>query len=84
MVGSYRGLIEEILGYVGPDALAKIKQRPRYIELMGDGAPMSITRFLRPGQAGEPSSRDYDFSEASIQLNQSEGYALVKKTLGRG
>ena len=45
IVSAYRGLIDEILANVGPDALAKIKQRPRYIELMGDGAPMSITRF---------------------------------------
>ena len=81
MVGAYRGLIDEILSDVGPDAVAKIKQRPRYIELMGDGAPMSITRFVRRGPAAEPSSRDYDFSDAAIRLNQSAGYALVKQTL---
>lgn len=81
MVGAYRGLIDEILSDVGPDAVAKIKQRPRYIELMGDGAPMNITRFVRRGPAAEPSSRDYDFSDAAIRLNQSSGYALVKQTL---
>ena len=84
IVSAYRGLIDEILANVGPDALAKIKQRPRYIELMGDGAPMSITRFVRTGPPAEPSSRDYDFSDAAIQLNQSAGYALVKQTLDKG
>ena len=84
IVSAYRGLIDEILANVGPDALAKIKERPRYIELMGDGAPMSITRFVRTGPAVEPSSRDYDFSDAAIQLNQSAGYALVKQTLDKG
>jgi len=82
LVGGYRGLIEEILGFANQATLAKIKQRPRYIELMGDGAPMNITRFVRTGQEGEPSSRDYDFSDMSIKNNQIEGYALVKKTLG--
>jgi hypothetical protein len=40
-----------------------IKQRPLYIELMEDGAPTRITRFVRAGSAGELSSRDYDFSD---------------------
>ncbi len=30
---------------------------------------------------GEPSSRDYDFSDISIRANQEQGYALVKETL---
>ena len=33
--------------------------------------------------AGEPSSRDYDFSDISISYIQEQGYALVKDKLAR-
>lgn len=82
LVGAYRGLVNGILGFVDPAIQAKIKQRPLYLELMGDGAATRITRFVRAGRAGEPASRDYDFSESFIRTNQAEGYALAKTTLG--
>jgi NADPH-dependent 2,4-dienoyl-CoA reductase/sulfur reductase-like enzyme/predicted acylesterase/phospholipase RssA len=79
--GAYRELVERILELVDPAIQAKIRQRPLYIELMGDGAATSITRFVRHGRDGESSSRDYDFSDISIRANQEQGYALVKETL---
>ena len=81
LVSAYRGMVNGILGLVDPAMQAKIRQRPLFLELMGDGAAMSITRFIRAGRPGEPSSRDYDFTEAFVRANQAEGYALVKKTL---
>jgi NADPH-dependent 2,4-dienoyl-CoA reductase/sulfur reductase-like enzyme/predicted acylesterase/phospholipase RssA len=81
LVNAYRGLIDEILGQVEPGALAKIKHRPRYIQLMGNGARTSITRFVRAGPADETSARDYDFSEEAIRFNQTEGYNVVKQVL---
>jgi NTE family protein len=83
MVGAYRGLIDWILAQVEPSAQTRIKQRPVYIELMGDGAPMDITRFVRAGSTGETSLRDYDFSKDAILANRADGYALVKKTLSQ-
>ncbi len=80
-VRAYRWLVEALLNSVDPAELAKIKQRPLFIELMGDGVATTITRFVRAGTTGEPSSRDYDFSDTAIKANQSDGYALVKKTL---
>ncbi|MES2228426.1 MAG: FAD-dependent oxidoreductase [Pseudomonadota bacterium] len=80
-VGAYRRLLEGVLDLVEPAARARIQQRPLYIELMGNGTPMHIVRFVRAGQANEPASRDYDFSLEAIRLNQAEGHALVKKTL---
>lgn len=79
--GAYRELVDRILDLVDPTTQAKIRQRPLYIELMGDGAATRITRFVRHGRDGEPSSRDYDFSDISIRANQQQGYALVKETL---
>ena len=80
-VRAYRLLVERLLNFVDPAELAKIKQRPLFIELMGDGVATTITRFIRAGTAGEPSSRDYDFSDAAIRINQCDGYELAKKTL---
>ena len=83
-VDNYRTLVNLILTTVEPATVAKIKQRPLYIELMGDGAKMNITRFIREGTKGEPSSRDYDFSAEAIRGNQLDGYVLVKKVLNEG
>ena len=80
-LGAHRELMRWVLSELDPTAQARIKQLPLYIEIMGDGAPMSITRFVRSGLPGEPSSRDYDFSDASIRFNQAAGYRLVKQTL---
>lgn len=81
VVSAYRGLIEHVLSHVDDETAGRIRQRPYYIQLMGDGAPMKITRFLRVGAPGEPNSRDYDFSELAIRNNQQEGYNLVLETL---
>lgn len=79
---AYRSLVESILQEIEPVEREKIMQRPRYIQLMGDGAKTTITRFVRKGTPDEPSSRDYDFSDISIRANQVQGYALVKEILG--
>ena len=51
MINAYRRLVDSILGHLEPDEIAKIKQRPGYIQLMGDGASTQH----RPDRA--PSSR---------------------------
>lgn len=83
LTASYRELVDRMLDQVDPATRAKITQRPLYIELMGDGGQTRITRFVRQGREGEPSSRDYDFSDISIRANREQGYALVKQTLGK-
>jgi NTE family protein len=80
---AYRSLVEDLLQNVEPDERDKIKQRPEYIQLMGDAAQMHITRFVREGAPDEPASRDYDFSDVSIQANQEQGYRLVRETLNK-
>jgi NTE family protein len=79
--GAYRDLVGRILKLVDPANQAKIRQHPFYIELMGDGAATSIIRFVRQGHDGEPSSRDYDFSDIAIRENQKQGYALARERL---
>ncbi|MFG1352280.1 FAD-dependent oxidoreductase [Xanthobacter autotrophicus] len=82
-VEAYRRLVDHILARLEPDESGRIKRIPAYIQLMGDGATTTITRFVRAGQAGEHSSRDYDFSDLAIKANQAEGYAVARKALGR-
>ncbi len=80
---AYQTLVNMILTQTDPATANKIKQRPLYIELMGGGAATKFTRFVREGSNGEPSSRDYDFSEEAIRSNQLAGYELAKRTLGQ-
>lgn len=84
LTGAYRELVENILDLAGPAVRARVRQWPQYIQRMGDGVGMEITRFIRDGRDGEASSRDYDFSEPAVRFHQEQGYALVKRTLAAG
>lgn len=81
---AYRELVGSILGQLDSVTQARLRQRPLYIELMGDGAPMRITRFMRRGGDDESPARDYDFSDISIEANLEQGYASAKETLADG
>lgn len=84
LVTAYRALVDDILGRLEPNEVEKIKQRPGYIQLMGDGASTNIFRLVRPVQEGEQASRDYDFSETAITSHKREGYMVAKQAIGRG
>jgi NTE family protein len=75
--------VEEILVDVSPERLMQVKQRPRYIQLMGDIAPTTITRIVREVSEDEPLSKDYDFSALSIEQHQQSGYSATQKALNR-
>jgi predicted acylesterase/phospholipase RssA len=81
LVQDYRNLIREMLDYVEPQSVALLQQRPRYIQLMGDLAPLAITRIVRQGEKVEPSSRDYDFSKTAVDKNWQDGYRQAKSAL---
>lgn len=83
-ISAYRGLIDHILTRLDPTEAARIKHLPTYIQLMGDGAETTITRFMRQGQEGEPASLDYDFSHKTIRSHQTEGYAVARKVIRNG
>ncbi|HGN8662210.1 TPA: FAD-dependent oxidoreductase [Pseudomonas aeruginosa] len=81
MAEAYRDLIDHLMQEIGPDQRDRIKRLPRYIQLMGNGVPTQITRFVRRPPSDEVPSRDYDFSDVAIRSNQAQGYALAKSTL---
>lgn len=80
-VEAYRKFIQEILGRLGQGEIAKVKRQPRYIQLMGDGAATTITRFVRTGESADHAFSQYDFSSRAIAANRSEGYSIAKKIL---
>lgn len=83
-VGAYRKLIDRILEHLEPAEAARIRHRPEYIQLMGDGAATRITRFARNGNGRQTASLHYDFSAATIRMHLAEGYSVARATLGAG
>jgi len=77
----FRRLVDDILVDVSPEKLMQIKQRPRYIQLMGDIAPTIITRVVREMAEDEPLSKDYDFSALSIEQHKQRGYSATRSAL---
>jgi NTE family protein len=69
------------VGQLGDDAARALRAKTRYIQLMGHVVPTTVTRIIRQGEPGEPSSRDYDFSERAVERNQQEGYRLAREAL---
>ena len=83
LIRDFQRLIEEMLGHMGPEAAALVKQWPRYIQLMGSLRPLAVTRIVREGIAGEPPSRDYDFSLAAVESNMREGFSRTMAAFER-
>ncbi|MBB4022752.1 MULTISPECIES: FAD-dependent oxidoreductase [Actibacterium] len=78
---AYRRLTDFVLSHLEPAEASRIRHLPSYIQLMGRGAPTSITRFVREARSGEHPSRDYDFSDIAIRAEQEEGYMVASKEL---
>jgi NTE family protein len=81
LMHDFRRLVDDILVDVSPEKLMQIKQRPRYIQLMGDIAPTIITRVVREMAEDEPLSKDYDFSALSIEQHKQRGYSATLRAL---
>lgn len=82
LVHDFRKLVDEIVAELPAATVARIRHRPRFIAMMGEGAPMTITRIVREGSEGEPSSKDYDFSRQTIDQLIDAGYRMTRQALG--
>ncbi len=85
LIENLRGLVEDITGCLDSAVADQIRQRPNYIEAMGESCALSITRILHEGEPEESASKDYDFSRQTIKEHIEHGYraaqaALEKKT----
>ncbi|RKF23334.1 pyridine nucleotide-disulfide oxidoreductase [Altericroceibacterium spongiae] len=76
-IAAYRKLVGHLVSRLDPAEAAKVRNIPRYIQLMGDEGATTITRFARKKQ--ESPSSDYDFSLKNIRKLQAAGYAAVQE-----
>lgn len=81
LVHDFQALVAEILVAVDPDVAARLRQRPRYVHLMGRGGTTSVTRIARDGSAKEPLAAHYDFSAQTIARHKKEGYLIAQRIL---
>ena len=81
LVHDFRRLVDEILNTLPGDSAGVIRQRPSYVQLMGDLAPLKITRIILDRKEGELPTRDYDFSTKSLERHKRAGYLAARKVL---
>lgn len=81
LVHDFQALVAEIMIAVDPDTAARLRQRPRYVHLMGREGTTSITRIVRNGSDQEPPATDYDFSTQTINRHRREGYLSAQRLL---
>ncbi len=81
LVHEFKDLVDEVMSAVEPDAAARLKQHPRYIQLMGAGGASTITRIVRDGSTKEPLAAHYDFSMQAIQRQRRAGYLTALRRL---
>lgn len=82
MIENYQRLVEELMSHLDPAAAEHVRQRPYYIETIGQSGPLSITRIVRTGEAGEGPSKDYEFSAETVEQHIQEGYRAACRALG--
>lgn len=83
-IGDFRNLVQEIMDSLDAEACERLRQSPRFIQLMGQAAPTTITRIVNEVATGEPPFTDNDFSEPTIGRHKQAGYQLAKRALGDG
>jgi len=81
-ISDLRNLVQEIVDGMDPEPYSRLRQSPRFIQLMGHAAPMTITRIVNEGQAGEPPYLDADFSVRTIERHKTAGYQTARRVLG--
>jgi predicted acylesterase/phospholipase RssA len=83
-ISDFRDLVEEIMDNLEREAAERMRQSPRFIQLMGHAGPTTITRILNEVPIGGPPFMDNDFSFRSIEQQKQIGYRMAKRALGAG
>lgn len=81
-IGDFRNLVQEIMDNIEPEACERLRQSPRFIQLMADAPPTTITRFVNEVPPGEPPFADNDFSNWTIERHKQAGYRVAMRVLG--
>jgi NADPH-dependent 2,4-dienoyl-CoA reductase/sulfur reductase-like enzyme/predicted acylesterase/phospholipase RssA len=77
----YGRLVEDLLQELDPARAEIMRQRPRFIELMGESAPLTVVRIVREPEEDETLGRDFDFSRRAVLRNLEHGYAAALKLI---
>lgn len=77
----FRHLVAEVQADLPPETLRRLKSDPRYIQLMGEDAPMQVTRIVRENNGDDGDLRDYDFSAPTLKQLADAGYAMARKAI---
>ena len=77
----FQNLVRDLMAELPPEAAARLRQQPRYIQLMGELAPMTITRIVREGSQSDPPAMDYDFSAVTLAHMKDSGYRMARMAL---
>ena len=80
-VGDFRKLVWEIMDQLPPEPADRLRQSPRFIRLMGEAAPTTITRIINEVQEGDPPFIDNDFSTQTIARHKHVGYLMTKRAI---
>lgn len=83
-VGDFQKLVLEVMDQLQPERAERLRQSPRFIQLMGDAAPTTITRVVNEVPEGEPPFVDNDFSTQTIERLKQAGYLMTKRATGAG
>ena len=81
-MSDFRTLVEDIMENIEPELYERLRQSPRFIQLMADAAPTTITRIVNEVPEGEPPFLDNDFSLRTIERHKKAGYECAKRALG--
>ena len=81
-IGDFRNLVAEIMDNLEPEACQRLRQNPRFIQLMGHTAPTTITRIVNEVPEGEQPFTESDFSAQTIERHKQAGYLIAKRALG--
>jgi predicted acylesterase/phospholipase RssA len=82
-IETFRSLVDEIMAELPPGTADQIRQRPEYIETMGEASSVSITRIEHRSEPDDLASRDYDFSRESIERLIGLGYEAAQTAIAR-
>jgi predicted acylesterase/phospholipase RssA len=74
-------LVQELMSHLDPETATRIRESGRFRRVVEQACRVDIIRFDHQGEAFESESKDYDFSEKTIQEHIRHGYEQAQAVL---
>jgi predicted acylesterase/phospholipase RssA len=78
-ISDFRSLVEEIMVNIELEPYERLRQSPRFIQLMADAAPTTVTRIVHEVQEGELPFLNNAFSLPMLDRHKKAGYDSAKR-----